>query len=129
MAEKKSDIEATAPSMPSGPPTREVAERARAAARQAAAQRSLQPGTVLNLPAGWTPYVIDKSHDPGRLSTLRAKLETKGYTKFDGLAVAGISAPEVWAIPTEVYDEFVRRPREERDDKARRLWKQKQINV
>lgn len=111
-----------------GPPTKEAVARAREIAKGAASRGDVRPGTVIGLPAGWHAYTLDKGHDPGRLSHLRAILEGKGYTKADGLLVAGIANPEVWILPESVWEEDVVAKRQQRDDDNRRKWKIKQIN-
>lgn len=119
---------ATIPAVKLAPPTKEALAKAREQARAAATQGAITPGTVIGLPTGWHAYTLDKSNTDGRLNHLRATLLNKGYTKADGLTVAGVSSPEVWIIPTEVWEEEIQAQREARDNKNRKDWKIKQIN-
>ncbi len=105
------------------PPTAADLAAARDAAEKSIGSTSSQPGTVLNLPDGWTSYVLDLGIDEGRLEAQRANLQRKGYTKADGLSVVGINRPEVWVIPTDVYQNVHMAARKERDDRSRAAMK------
>lgn len=119
---------ATIPVLKLAPPTKEAMAKAREQAKASAAQGAITPGTVIGLPQGWHPYTLDKANTDGRLNHMRAMLQSKGYVKADGLTVAGVSSPEVWIIPTEVWEEEIQAQREARDNKSRKDWKIKQIN-
>lgn len=110
-----------------GPPTAEQVQVAESAASAAVSQRRIAAGTVLGLPDGWQPYVIDLSVEAGRVEHWRAALALKGYVKAAGLKVAGIAMPEVWVIPRTVYETQIRGARQSRDDARRAAWKMRQI--
>lgn len=109
------------------PPTAAELAAAQATAEKTAGQSGLQPGTVLDLPDGWKPYVLDLGIEEGRLEAQRANLQRKGYTKADGFSVVGINQPEVWVIPTHVYENVHMAARQKRDDASRKAMKVMQM--
>lgn len=111
-----------------GPPSASEIDQAADRAAQALGERKLSPGSVIGLPEGWKAYVLDLAVGPGRVEHWRANLRAKGYRKAAGLKVAGIAMPEVWVVPTVVYEQQIFAARQARDDKRRKSWRMRQIS-
>lgn len=78
---------------------------ARKARKDAGERSEIKVGTVAGLPDGWVAAKLDPALDEGRKAVLRARWESKGWTKLDGLhAVAGYPLPvEVWVKTSTDY--------------------------
>ena len=93
-----------APSTPKLPTPAQLG-RARAARKAAGEMGQVKVGTVAGLPAGWQSAKLDPALDEGRKAVLRAKWESLGWIKLDGLHhVAGYPLPiEVFVKPEDQY--------------------------
>lgn len=98
MATVKDSVSATA----EGPIDRVAAARAKAEAYKNAKSQAM--GTMSGLPADHHGYWFCPAElGPGRSDTLRADLLARGFELVEGATVAGVSNPEVWAIPDLAY--------------------------
>tara|TARA_R110000868_G_scaffold48427_6_gene157290 strand:- start:143 stop:550 length:408 start_codon:yes stop_codon:yes gene_type:complete len=79
----------------------------------------LPMGSVLGLPVGWVPAVLDPALPEGRKATLRAKWSAKGWIALEGLhQVVGYPLPvELWVKSSEDFKDA----RAEQDAKLQEL--------
>ena len=79
---------------------------ARVAKKLAGESVALPAGAVIDLPAGWVAAKLDPALDEGRKAVLRAKWQSKGWVKVEGLQqVVGYPlGAEVWVKTQSDFD-------------------------
>ncbi len=99
-------------------PSAAAVAAARAKKKAEGDSSSLRPGTVLGLPEGWVPALLDPALPEGRKATLRAKWTAKGWLPLEGKhQVVGFpEGCEVWVKKQSDYDA----DRQERDARLRK---------